>query len=282
MQPVNWSSPINWNHPLNRGLVGWWMVVPHWTGGTIWRDLTGLRHGVLTLMDPIADWAGPGDRTGSWGGLDFDGSDDSVSISETTKILASLTNSTVIARVNFSDSTGPANGGTIYSERSEATSIWKVMVSQSANTLDFVHRDSAGNLTFVTGAISITQRDVTVAMTKNGTSVQLYIDGVADGTPSTLNGNDTLTVSQVWIGQDAADSGSIFTGPIDFVRIYDRTLSAVEITKVTQYSKQFWPGLLNRRGRREVVVVAGGDPEGSLVGGKLIRGGILTHGRLVA
>jgi len=48
-RPINWSNPINRNHGLNKGLLAWWLVVPQWNGGTVWRDLAGGRNnGTLT------------------------------------------------------------------------------------------------------------------------------------------------------------------------------------------------------------------------------------------
>lgn len=46
-QNVDLSNPINWDHPLNRGLVGWWLALPQWSGGTKWYDLCGKYDGTL-------------------------------------------------------------------------------------------------------------------------------------------------------------------------------------------------------------------------------------------
>lgn len=52
------ACPINWQHPLNRGLVGWWMAPPGWSGGSRLHELTGRDNGVLTGLSPVTDWIG--------------------------------------------------------------------------------------------------------------------------------------------------------------------------------------------------------------------------------
>ncbi|MBI5360467.1 MAG: DUF2341 domain-containing protein [Planctomycetes bacterium] len=64
----------------------------------------------------------------------------------------------------------------------------------------------------------------------NGTTVYLYVDGNLIGTPQALTGNMSYAVP-LYIGTYAGTTGTYnFSGLIDEVRIYNRALSASEIT----------------------------------------------------
>src|SRR5262245_39512882 len=74
---IYYGRPVNWGHPLNRGLAGWWLALPWWRGGMRWRDLCGKSHGLLT-NGPV--WKGAYSRPGGSGAVDFDGTNDIVTI----------------------------------------------------------------------------------------------------------------------------------------------------------------------------------------------------------
>lgn len=109
------ANPINWQHPLNRGLVGWWMAPPGWSGGSRIHDLTGRANGTLTNMDPATDWVG----TEYGPALDFDNTDDHV-VADSG-----------ISSVTLDDSVGFWVSGAFYANTVNST--WKSVVGKMAN-----------------------------------------------------------------------------------------------------------------------------------------------------
>ena len=70
---------------LWQGLVGAWSPCLSPRGGTVLRDLSGRgNHGTLTNMDPETDWVFSGGRSA----LDFDGTNDHVSLSNPSRLTA--------------------------------------------------------------------------------------------------------------------------------------------------------------------------------------------------
>src|SRR4029077_5506129 len=79
---IDFRSPLNRQHPLNRAVVGAWEVLPGLSGGALWYNLAGPYHGTLTNMATAGGASGWGGttRTGGYGEMRFDGSNDTVSI----------------------------------------------------------------------------------------------------------------------------------------------------------------------------------------------------------
>lgn len=50
----------------------WYLVLPHWTGGTVFRDLTKRYHGTLTSFTPSTAWI-KDYPPGGWGSIQFNG-----------------------------------------------------------------------------------------------------------------------------------------------------------------------------------------------------------------
>ena len=67
------SNAINWNHAATHGLVAWWKVLPQFWGGNTFRDLLNRNHGTLTNMDAASDWTGK-HGLGGYGSIDLSGS----------------------------------------------------------------------------------------------------------------------------------------------------------------------------------------------------------------
>lgn len=70
---LNPNRPINWKHKLNKGLVCWWLGMPNYHKGNIWKDLCGRLHGTLNLLDPGSSWVGSQGGQGVYGALRFNG-----------------------------------------------------------------------------------------------------------------------------------------------------------------------------------------------------------------
>jgi hypothetical protein len=65
----------------------------------------------------------------------------------------------------------------------------------------------------------------------NGTNVLVYVDGIMGGTVGTLTGNTASSAMSMFVG---SESGSLYfwNGTIDDVMIFNRSLSAAEISNI--------------------------------------------------
>src|SRR5215471_4571503 len=72
---LDYQQPVNWAAPLNRGLLGWWLVLPQRLGGSRWLDLVGRAAATLVTTLPSGSTSGwgPSRRLGGLGELRFDG-----------------------------------------------------------------------------------------------------------------------------------------------------------------------------------------------------------------
>jgi len=79
---LNYGTPVNGMHPLNRGLSGWWKVLPLRSSGLLWSDLVGVAPGTRQGMGAGSGTSGWGatTRRGGFGEMRFDGTDDYVSL----------------------------------------------------------------------------------------------------------------------------------------------------------------------------------------------------------
>ena len=65
---------------------------------------------------------------------------------------------------------------------------------------------------------------------RNGTNLYAYFNGVLKGTCSSINNPTTTTSQSIYLGYDSAPA--YYTGLINDVRIYNRALSAAEISQI--------------------------------------------------
>ena len=129
-----------------------------------------------------------------------------------------------------------ASGRAIYAERAATgDNIIKLDCNQTATDGIFVTlRNDAGTLLQTSGfgipAIN-DGVDHHVAVTRNGSSIYLYFDGVEYG-PATWSGGSTFTNAnrRSRIAGDAGDGNADFTGVVDEVALYDTALSAARLS----------------------------------------------------
>lgn len=186
------------------------------------RDGTysGATLGVTGLLTGDADTA-----------ITLDGVDDFVS--RAGLILGALTNSTIELWTKLANGYNYANKA-LYCERAAAgNDIFKLEGNAAGDALRFTHRDDAGTLTrpeATPTAINDNTRHH-VVMTKAGTGISFYIDGVAKGT-GTLNGTNTLTDAGISsrLGIDIADGSTALAATLDELALYDTALSSTRVT----------------------------------------------------
>lgn len=191
------------------------------TSGTTAEDSIGSNDGTLTGNG--LTWQSSGGRVD--GALQFGGTYDYIANTGATGLPALRSNMTISAWYYLT--TTPVNLGYVAS-----------LVNQGANAVTRLGIDSTGAVAIGKyGASSgIINTAVTPSLnawhlftyTFDGTTNRLYIDGAQVG--SSTNLPDNATPDEVYIGYDGYQSDATqFTGKIDDVRIYDRTLTSAEV-----------------------------------------------------
>ena len=217
---------LNRNHPLSRGLVGLWLF-NEGSGGQVF-DLSG-NGNTGTLVNDVS-WT-----SGKFGSaLDFPGSGDYVDF-DVTKFNSNI--GCIVACVNPATLT---SSGTIFSTSDVANDDnwlqFKIIndgnlciVSEIANSRDDVR----------TSETISTNQWTQVAVNTDGSSWKLYINGQSKSLNVIVGSNTGEWFSDV-PGRDNARIGILtrtthlnaFDGVIDYVMIYNRSLSASEIAQV--------------------------------------------------
>lgn len=182
--------------------------------GTTVTSLVGTSTGTLNN--------GVGFSSSYKGGFTFDGSNDYISINDSILNVDAFTAEAVVNIAHNTDNEtilGIGNGS--------SSGIWFLK-----------HRSGLGNRLVMHGYDGVNPRiDVTssnivpdaentyVAVTFNGTSYQLYIEGVADG--NSVSDNKVGATSTNYIGR--LNTSSYVAGTIYTVKLYNRALSAAEV-----------------------------------------------------
>lgn len=246
---IDWQNPIS-NHPLNNGLVEWYLAgVPgrSWGGG-IWRGLKNRYPGTLTNMDPATDWV-PGGRPGGWGALDFDGSNDYVTfdsslIGSTGTLMMWATpafnaaDDAVIAQLFGFGNDVDFNGLELrYEFRNSggANDAWAVICNSSSAYMLY-----ANNQSFSAGD----DIHLAFAWDFDSDAYALYVDGNLAASSSEAKTLPSLANAKFGAGVTTGTYN--YSGSIDDIRIFDRVLSANDVSAIHRLSGSRNDGLLNR------------------------------------
>lgn len=250
--------PVNWQHPLNRGLISWWKVIPGRRGGGTWRDLCRRNHGTLTNMNPVTDWVGSS-QPGSFGALDFDGTNKSISIGQHSDWFGASGSSdnpitiSAWARIYSLATAEPIvstdlGGATAYAD------MFMFGIGTS-NAFNCILYDTAADRIGIeeTSAISV-NIDYHFVATYDGSGteggINLYRNGIlattsslSTGTYAGINtGSDDWQIGRRWMNTPAAAD---MNGQVDDVRVYDRELSVAEVWRLYRDSSIKLSPLIN-------------------------------------
>lgn len=250
---IDWSSPINWDHPLNDGTVGWWLNVPHWQGGTTWRDLTGRNHGALTNMDPATDWK-TGGRPGGWGALDFDGANDYV---EATIPPSLTTSSDVTVSLWVKNLGGNALRG-VFNLQVGATSSGQLALiyfwTDANNSLLVSHLQIGSYSTIPATDFTDGNWNHITLVQSNAARGTIYINGKKNSQDSTTVltpfGSNVVRMAQ------GANASYYANCQMDDVRVRRGLLDASEVALLYQQSRLGYPDMLRYMRRRAFMPVA--------------------------
>ena len=211
--------------PANLGLVGYWSMNEN--TGTVASDFSGNgNRGILTNGPTWVD----GKRGKA---LNFDGVNDYVGVSDQSIFSPSVNPITVSAWVKLpGDAGGGASGGAgKYIVSKGAASNWEWAIEYDGGDI-FLDAWLLGGTEHMIALYTGLRGDSNwrhIAITLQASvKAELFVDGISrssDTTPSSSMGNGTATVR---VG--ARGDGNYFNGLIDEVRVYNRVLSAVEVS----------------------------------------------------
>lgn len=165
--------------------------------------------------------------------LEFDGTDDYITIADSSKLSPGANNMTVSAW--YKTSTNFSTSGWIYQSFGSASNNEIALGMSSFDAITCIYMDGSANL--AQASHSSTTNDGNwhhAACVRNGTTVNLYIDGqlVKTATNGSL-GTITTTGDDQAIGTNSASNGTQnFSGQIDDVRIYNYALTKNQIRQV--------------------------------------------------
>jgi hypothetical protein len=146
--------------------------------------------------------------------------------------------------------TGDENKGTIFAKGGDQTDGIRYTLAVSENTMGTVTLTTDDNDAKRQAISTSTVNDDAwhhVTGVRDGTTLQIYVDGTLEGTATAPDGYDLSGASQhnayVGVITDNRDSSLIkpFVGLIDDVRIYDYALSMTEIMDVMGLSELYVP-----------------------------------------
>lgn len=241
------QNPVNRQHPLARGLVVWYLSVPTWMGGPRWWDLFAGNHGQLRSMANNNNGWRSTTRPGGFGSLLFDGTAGFVDIPNAAQVNG-ITNSiaSITAWINFSSL---PNAAPMVFSTWDASFGYQIFINQITSTTGNLASwsDVGGQLTGST--VLTANKWYRLAGVWDGTNNYLYINGVLETSAArTFRANTKDTQ----IGAQASGAGGtiasfFFKGNIDDVRIYNRPLSALDVSDDYHNSTVGYPNLLNWR-----------------------------------
>jgi hypothetical protein len=183
--------------------------------GTAWTDLSGNnRNGTLTN--------GPTYSSADGGSIVFDGTNDFVQCTGSITTTAA----TFVSWIRRNGTQGSYDGILI----SRGTNVTGMMF-QSSNQLAYIWNNAVNAYTWQSGLIVPDLTWCMVAVSVTSTSATAYLcqsSGITSATNTVSHTSTTL--DDIKIGQDDA-GGRFYTGNIATAMIYDRALSAGEITQ---------------------------------------------------
>jgi len=228
------TSQVNTAGTLKSGLVGYWTFdgkdTP-WTSATAatTRDLSGNNNtGTLTNMNQRSSVV-PG-VAGQ--GLNFDGVDDYVMISDNDSLDFGTGNMSVCAWVKTSSAFNDSRN--IFDKDMPEVGNPSYLLYIDGGNARFILGTSGGDYVAVSSTNVNDQQWHYICATRNSGSangVKIYIDGIQNGSMATDNGGTVSNAEDVYIGRFDGASGA-FPGLIDDVRIYNRALSASEVKQL--------------------------------------------------
>jgi hypothetical protein len=224
---INHALPLNRAHSLNQGRIRLYLALPYGAPNRTYRDLASAQHGALVDHGSSTGgpaWAGSS-RPAGYQHLTFDGSNDRVTFPQ-VDLAGPFSVGFWIRDTNVSGAVYLSGPSTQNNISLSSTLIF----ARINNTADFVsHGDST---------VVMWKR---ILITRNSSNVvTFYINGQSLGT-KTLTG--TFSLDRIGGRGDGASS---FTGDLDGLSIWDRSIGAAGATLDYALERAGLPGVLSR------------------------------------
>lgn len=221
----NFGKEISSEEKFVDGLVGLWHLNDKNSSGYVLNSVSGVRDGQLNGNADI-------NSTGLWdtNSCNFDGAMDSILIPHSLSMDAFTISTWLFPNNNTNDegygqtyfsSSVPHGTGTNYE-------IW-LLLSSGTNVKVYAYQtDPSASFSTSTGLVKIGQWNHVVVSAIKGGALNVYVNGALAG--SGTAGSYAWDSTQFIIGDLRKDRGIDFNGVIEEVAIWDRMLSASEIT----------------------------------------------------
>lgn len=217
---------------LTRGLVGYWTFdgVDMGSSGTIAKDRSGNGYnGTLIGANGL-----PASVAGKVGqALNFDGVDDRISIARS--ITSPKNNISITAWIKRNSLTQKG----VIIQKGVTNEDFDFAIDDTGQDDKLVlYMQTAGvdPVAYSTTLISDTNWHHVVVV-RNGSTIKFYIDGVAAGTTSGLNTADLVNSAEASSIGSYITGTFLFSGSLDDVRLYNRALSAGEVSQLYQMGR---------------------------------------------
>ena len=214
----------DFQHPLMRGCVGWWPLTDG--GGGIAKDLVsgnnGIQNGGVTWTDTELG------RTAS-----FDGT-----FNQRFNISTGYDFSTgTVAGWFYADSSTSSGVGLVGNGSAVNDYDWMAYLTTNGTSFRFYKKNSAGTAESTTGVTVSVNEWHQFVITKTGTSLEVYIDGVLlellTLSDAAIRNTFNFKINAVW-------TQTSITGNIQNVRVWNCALSSSEALELYQNP---WAGL---------------------------------------
>jgi hypothetical protein len=244
---VDLQRPVVLRHPLAQGLLGWWRVVPGYTGGQTWRPLVGTDVGTMNSMTTaFTTGFQPTNVPYAPGEVRFPGSPSSVSVPGT--FVAGLTAFTVVVGYRSTTSTKAY----LYYERNSSANSGVVALalleSVAGDVALGVIDDAAIGSTSMIEVAGLGSTDGGVhylgLVQTSKSAREGFFDGRSIGTNTTTIGTSTPQARS--LGVRPVSASSYFIGGLLEVFTYNRALSATDMQQLVLSAQQGHPTLLRR------------------------------------
>jgi hypothetical protein len=244
-------------------LVGWWCPSIDATGGILLDRSGRNNHGTLTNMDPASDWVVSGGK----GALDFDGSNDYVDLGNNP----SLTNANGTLSFWFGNK-GTNKVASIFSRNINAD-VWPVFSVGYEGSRMFLSSNAgaSGEPGTTILAYSAVNNGDHIVVSWAGLVASCYQNARLVATITRTNGFGNNPSSRTVIGRSGEFNNYYFDGQIDDVRIYNRALTAGEVSELYNVGRGNMP---LRRRRRYAGQAAGFKAYWARRQSQLIGGGV--------
>lgn len=271
---IDLAQPVDWSNPQARGLVAYY---PLWlTGSQIAFDMARR----LRTIQESGDYPSVSTDATFGRALSFNGSSDRLISTDTPYIFRGYTFSV------WFNSTSSTTQQTMFGKGSvdgtEALMYLGLVGDAAGDPVRMGVYDGANSSAANTTTAYPTNQWAlaTGAVNANGSTVA-WLNGGSKGTDATATNEPAGTVMFMGLRYWNSSFDRYFAGKLGEVRVYNRVLSDNEVYNLWQPTTR-WSMLRTLTGRRTFYVPAAAtDPEANLIGGKLIRGGLLRR-RLVA